>query len=159
MLNASLWTFQGRWSMENPSQQVSAQMALTTGIENGPMQPITLWVHPYDRTLQRLTSSWIYWLSNSLVDGCKVFCWSQILSVLSVGDLVLPSGPSIDLPVFCPTWPHRPWGILHLETQKHWLNCVMMWYKISPGHREIRSFVLKFSSALIFSLSFLSLAA
>lgn len=108
-------------------------MAPTTGIENGSMPPTMLWVHRCDRTLQRLTSSWICWLSNQLADDCYMFCKikmffkSQNMKDLSVGDRVISSGPSIDLLVLCSTWPDRPWGVLHLGTKRHWLNHIMMW--------------------------------
>lgn len=142
--------------MESPSQQVSARMAPTTGTENGSMPPITLWVHPCDRTLQRLTSSWICWLSNQLADDCEMFCQikmffkSQHVKDLSVGECVIPSGPSIDLPVFC-SWCDRPWGPKSIGLITLWCGV-----KTSPDYSEIRSFFLKFSLLWFFWLSFLS---
>lgn len=56
---------------------------------------------------------------------------------LNVRGLVLPSGPSIHLPLFCSTWPVSPLGVSHLEAKKLWFIYDMV-TKISPGQRDIR---------------------
>lgn len=154
-----LWTFQGKVVYGEP---IAAGLVCgwhpPLGQRLAPCRPSRYGSHPCDGPFNAWLS-WICWLSNQLADDCEMFCQikmffkSQNVKDLGVGECVLSSGPSIDLPVFC-SWPDRPWGPKSI-------GLITLWCEVSKPllTTAIRSIFLKFSRLWFFWLSFLSLVA